>query len=82
MRKQVNHSLPICVQNPFFPPWRAPVSSTLTQGEVSRPARRTFWASAMKSAWFWFNRRTNCRFEIAIPTDRKKANSRGIVDWP
>ena len=37
VRNQVNHSLPICVQNPFFPACRAPVSSTLTHGDISSP---------------------------------------------
>ena len=82
VRNQVNHSLPICVQNPFFPAWRAPVSSTVTHDDVSSPARRTSWASAMNPSWFSFNRRTNCRFEIAIPIERNKVSNRGIVDCP
>ena len=41
---QVNQSLPICVQKPFFPAWRAAqVSSTETYGDVSKPARKTSW---------------------------------------
>jgi hypothetical protein len=42
---QVNQSLPICVQKPFLPAWRAPVSSTDTYADVSSPARRTSWAT-------------------------------------
>ena len=45
---QVNQSLPICVQKPFLPAWRAPVSSTETNGEVCNPARKMSCASLTK----------------------------------
>ena len=38
---QVKLSLPICVQKPFLPACRAPVSSTVIQAAVCRPARST-----------------------------------------
>ena len=38
---QAKSSLPIRVQKPFWPAWRAPVSSTETQAAVCRPACST-----------------------------------------
>ena len=79
---QVNQSLLIWVQKPFLPAWRAPVSSTDTNREVSSPARKTSRASLAKSSWFSVRRRCNRRFEIDTPTDRTKVNRRDGLDCP
>ena len=50
-------SLPICVQTPLTPQWRAPVSSTVIQAAVSRPARSTSRVSVRKSSCLSMSRR-------------------------
>lgn len=75
-------SLPICVQKPFLALWRAPVSSTVTQAAVVRPARSTACASPRKRSWRPIRRRTTCRFETAMPIASSISTSRGAMTWP
>jgi hypothetical protein len=79
---QVKSWLPIWVQMPFAPAWRAPVSSTEIQGAVSSPARSTSRASARKPSWPAISSRITWRWEMSIPMARNCATSRATVTWP
>src|SRR4051812_43096972 len=72
-------SLPSWVQTPFWCWWRAPVSSTLIQRAVLRPARSTSRASARNASWLAFSSRTSWRLEIAMPRLVSCATRRGTV---
>jgi len=80
--KKAKCSFPIWVVTPFFARWRAPVSSTVIQRAVARPARSTAWASAIKAALLAVNSRTTWRLEIATPRLVRNAVIRSAVTWP
>jgi hypothetical protein len=61
---------------------RAPVSSTVIQLALERPARSTSLASLRKRFWRSFSRRTTCRLEMKMPNARNISTSRGTVTWP
>jgi hypothetical protein len=78
----VKSSLPIWVQKPFLPRWRAPVSSTEIQSAWVSPARNTSRASATKASLASVRIRTTCRLEISSPSASKNSTRRGTVVWP
>src|SRR5271166_3612064 len=65
-----------------LPAWRAPVSSTVTKGEPSSPARSTASSSARKLSSLACNSRTTCRLEIARPMPARSSTIRSQVIWP
>ena len=65
--KKVKRSSPIWVVTPFLLRCRAPVSSTVIQGALSKPARSTASASSEKAATLLVRRRSTWRFEITKP---------------
>ena len=78
---QAKWSLPIWVQKPFFAAWRAPVSSTVIQAAVCRPARSTSRVR-YESILTAISSRITCRLEMLTPIARSCATSRGTVTCP
>ena len=82
VRKAVNRPSPIWVVTPLRPAWRAPVSSTLIQAALARPARKTSRSSATNASSRPVSSRTTCRFEMTTPMPLSRAVSRSLVTWP
>ena len=74
--------LPICVQKPLLALLRAPVSSTVIQPAVCRPARSTSRASVWNASCPAISSRITCRFEMLTPIARSCATNRGTVTCP
>ena len=79
-RTRRSASLPIWVQTPFVPGWRAPVSSTVIQPAAAQPDPQHLARLVAEAHLPAFSRRITCRLEMLMPMAAQLCHQTGHSD--